>query len=645
MKADTALKINQKAFINDLEESYVDYYISDTTLDYDSGIVLNNGLYALPVGVLKNNSKPISDGTIYNIVKTGLTYYDRENIVYGNYITLFNETCEPNEDGNFEIDCSSFVLSLIQGISFENSRYTLGSNALNYGYSYGYKFEEGLPKSLMASSRKYGFLANEIAYYAFTHGFLYKINEDGSNVKPGDFIFQSNYRESERLGEFCRIGHCAFVVNQPVPSDSKFYIMQSGGSGENVQLTKFGNKGTVNFAIIDLNSPDANLPYTYGARFPFNEINDPTRIIGHKISSANVTRTSESEDILFLDSIELTEALEKGEVYTFLFKGRLDSLRDIDYPIIRIVSNTGGFIYNLVGNSVKYKNNTNYYRFIAAPLIDSNASSLTKYINFYNVIQTGSSIGSPNLNFNLEEIIVLKGIYTGSIDTFNFDSTFDTITSLDKGILKNNAHQIDISGSVSNAYGALANLWNSLPRNSSAFSYMRCIDLTESDGVWRKGANYFVQLHSLYKNYGKIILSGYSFVEETIIYINQTDVTGESLQAAQPLEDFKQPYAGIYYTKNYPFKNSFSQVQFISNIDLNDLNTDSGTHKYTGSSADCTNVPSNFPSSQPFLLEVIKCSPGGIILQRLTHGGGYRVWSRTYQGFDLKWTEWKEWNI
>src|SRR5699024_9316855 len=112
-----------------------------------------------------------TDGAITHMINTGLTYAERDNeFVYGNELVLNssnpNNRGAKNENGKWEIDCSSFINALLQDIPFDKSAYVHGG--VNYPSSRGYKF------SSQDSASGGRLLAHDIGKYAYDRGWTFE---------------------------------------------------------------------------------------------------------------------------------------------------------------------------------------------------------------------------------------------------------------------------------------------------------------------------------------------------------------------------------------------------------------------------------------------------------------------------------------
>ena len=202
----------------------------ETTEENQYTITRSNGTYLRPI---------ISQGNLFqqnvnvrDLLKTMSGYIGNQALLYGNYNTLFNETCTN------EIDCSSFVVAVLNGISYNNSRYVLGTEALNkVGFGTGGR----VPNKKI--------LSMEIASWFAQHKQLYDIGANGkdlvSKLQAGDILFSGSGNYPENI---YGISHVAIVLATAYPRNTQIVIAQAGGlSGEVTQL----NNTVCKISIID----------------------------------------------------------------------------------------------------------------------------------------------------------------------------------------------------------------------------------------------------------------------------------------------------------------------------------------------------------------------------------------------------------
>ena len=278
-----------------------------------------------------------SDGAITNIVKTGLTYLHNttqnntstNTLGYGNTATAFDQLCEPvvwteDQDGTLiggnpryegekqQINCSGFVQLCLEGISYENSRYVLGSSNQNIGIN-GFVFDSKRESNYHNGSNTitisdYGKMyANKLAKYAYDRGFLYTIAPDFSNIEPGDVIFYG--KNPNATDDFYGVHHTSFVEDVlTYPNGSKkFKIIQVEGGGYPVSEATYSTR-----SIADM---------IWAARFPLPNIS--TFGITNLVSSTENTTLSgitTSDNYKVISVATLSENIKTFNEYTVVVK-------------------------------------------------------------------------------------------------------------------------------------------------------------------------------------------------------------------------------------------------------------------------------------------------------------------------------------
>ena len=238
-----------------------------------------------------------SNSAVSGLLEVASTYYEnRNNLVYGNFHTAFNEECTN------EIDCSSFVMLCLLGVPYKNSRYN-AANTRNLPIA-GYNFEEIITIDA-EKERPYGMLAMELAFYANKYGILYNIDKvNGDNIRPGDVLFVCN---SPNEGYWNRIGHCCIVMG--VRKYNKTVLAISAGNT------------TVGFETWSLN----NEQIIYAARFPLAD----SEFIVDCISNVKFTKFPKTTQVSIsspattqlIFNLYTLEPLKPHTMYTIVVKG------------------------------------------------------------------------------------------------------------------------------------------------------------------------------------------------------------------------------------------------------------------------------------------------------------------------------------
>jgi len=288
--------------------------------DFEMGsIERNDGSFVIPVAgqsTIQSSSVPLND-----IITCAATYIGNHNLVYGGN-TLISPTCTN------QIDCSAFVMAVLQGITYENSRYVRGSSSDNLIGAYAGDF----PKyNFDAASRMYTWT---MAQYYMEHKQFTKFTgnwkTDITLLQPGDVMFATS-RNSAADNRLYDIDHVVFVL-QTFPNDGAVVIMQCGsapGTMTNMHNT-VGKISVVAFANYDTPDDRTRSSYIGFVR--------PTYGNGEQQSNESIMKNfhtrgrqvyTEGVNVLTLGNIILTESLDSNTPYTIQIRGRLPKY-DVD---------------------------------------------------------------------------------------------------------------------------------------------------------------------------------------------------------------------------------------------------------------------------------------------------------------------------
>jgi cell wall-associated NlpC family hydrolase len=197
-------------------------------------IARNDGTYVRPV-IGQGELLPVS-ANIGALMQTMSGYVGNSEIKYGSQTTLFDATCDN------EMDCSSFVSAILNGIAYENSRY-LSSNAANVP-AYG-------GAGMLPNERLY---SGQIASWFAQHKQLFAIPENTTTlnrlIQPGDLLF---YGPTTETNSVYQIDHVAIVLANLYPAYQYAIIAQAGGApGTDSNL----NSTNVKISIVNLGSSE-----------------------------------------------------------------------------------------------------------------------------------------------------------------------------------------------------------------------------------------------------------------------------------------------------------------------------------------------------------------------------------------------------
>lgn len=242
-----------------------------------------------------------SNGAVNKLLQCAMSYYLRNDLVYGNFKGAYNTECTP-VNGRWEIDCSTFTQLCLSGVPFDNSRYN--GNGTNVETS-GYKFKDFSDYIDPGVDRPYGMLANQEARYAYDNGLLYEIGGDITRIKSGDILYVCNSPEE---AYWRRIGHCAIVIEVNT-NNSLITCISAGQTGNDpVQLERW-----------NVNNPQV----LYCARFPLADcsfsLNDLFNTGYNSPFNTNVNIPAGNTTFV-LANILTKSPLESGKFYTLSFK-------------------------------------------------------------------------------------------------------------------------------------------------------------------------------------------------------------------------------------------------------------------------------------------------------------------------------------
>ena len=232
-----------------------------------------------------------TDGAITNVINTGLSYVKQSSLfAYGTYQTLFRDAIK-DENGYYNLDCSSFIQACFEGIPFENSKYI---NDKNYPVNTQFLFPEEPKKT-------YGrVLANQLGEYAYKNGWWYETKPDYSNVRVGDILFWHN-STSETYWK--KISHVMLVTDVGDRGISVIHTVGTTGTLNPIR------KGT--YDIQDL----LNNNVSWGARYPLRDTSNAVNLM-----NSNAEEVKVSESGYTIKELNFDTPLEEYRIYTAFIK-------------------------------------------------------------------------------------------------------------------------------------------------------------------------------------------------------------------------------------------------------------------------------------------------------------------------------------
>lgn len=207
-----------------------------------------------PMETVSNSATSI--GRVQSLVDNWMS--NRSEFKYGSTQVLYKSGDGPSRDssGKFEIDCSSFIQALLEGVSFGTSRYA--GNALNSSQFSPRTIEfHTLTQPNKQINRR--LTADQLAKWSYDHGYWYAARPDFSNVKLGDVLFWHAYTDETY---FKRVSHTAVITD--VQADGYFEVADASEEANTINRRR-------------LHATDLHRLQVYsGARFPLDQFHDYT---------------------------------------------------------------------------------------------------------------------------------------------------------------------------------------------------------------------------------------------------------------------------------------------------------------------------------------------------------------------------------
>lgn len=236
------------------------------------GYARTNGTRVYPVasiGTPQPTAVPVRYLT--DIIKS---WTGRTNIIHStdasDYTGLFAENCVADSNGKYHMNCSDFLSAVLMGITYECSRYNLGSNKANIKKVL--IEHTGMPQSESAGKLLGGLNTYEWAQWFGEQGRLYQVPSNRktffNELQFGDILFGSDEENSSYC--FDAIQHCMIVIDKTIRhfSDRDLYAVTVAHC--NSAMT--GNEGTAINIEIKYVAADESTYYKYWARPIYRQI-------------------------------------------------------------------------------------------------------------------------------------------------------------------------------------------------------------------------------------------------------------------------------------------------------------------------------------------------------------------------------------
>ena len=262
------------------------------------------------------------------MVECAMTYFDKAyqsgaNLIYQSGHGLFSNNIYSSIEG-YEttpaIVCSQFANALIKGITYENSRYTLGASAINHMKQWGFMTDgSGTYPDALGKTLDYMW-ANQMYKYAVDKGFLhYPITAENPMLRPGDLVFKKNDAEPNNFYE--HIVHVGLVIGVGYENGYVTTI-------ESLDTTKLDGE-KVGVAV----RRDLITSWDFVATFPINDSICKAKLLYKDTDFA----TASSASTIKIIPINLPKGF-----YTLVLRGTVDDAS---------VSNQNRFGYRYVGDN------------------------------------------------------------------------------------------------------------------------------------------------------------------------------------------------------------------------------------------------------------------------------------------------------
>lgn len=201
---------------------------TESDVEYGS-YIRNNGSYVVPLA--DQGNLPAPNANFADMLAAMKTYVGNSDLVYGNDHHMYAETCTN------EIDCSTFVTAIMNGIPYQKSRYVADANTLG----------ESVGDTLLQYDGSLGWIKlntyNMASWFA-QHKRLFEIPQSAGKscqmLRFGDLLFGTTTEgvESER---YYGIGHVGIVLGT-IPG-TRTVVVAEAGEFDNTTIN--GNESTV----------------------------------------------------------------------------------------------------------------------------------------------------------------------------------------------------------------------------------------------------------------------------------------------------------------------------------------------------------------------------------------------------------------
>lgn len=187
--------------------TYTDYKV------YQKGVTIDEYLKTKDA-VQSIIDHQVERGAMGAMVEIAETYFNQAWSA-GNqiiYLTEHGIYTDPTDENDVKATvCSQFAQSIINGISYDNSRYVLSDNISDW---WGYIFDSSTG-AYFTGNRGY-LLSDQQAKYCDDKGWLVPFDEEHNNLKPGDLLFWADPERDDKYLGIVHCGICLYLVSTGV---------------------------------------------------------------------------------------------------------------------------------------------------------------------------------------------------------------------------------------------------------------------------------------------------------------------------------------------------------------------------------------------------------------------------------------------
>lgn len=274
---------------------------------------------------------PPSNAPIISLGDCIASYIAHPDLAYGSLYTLFDSIVQ-KVDSYYNIDCSAFVQACISGITYEKSRYILGTDKENiYGEYVGNSY---LPSNV-PGRRSHALSTYRLAEWFAEHKRLFRLNstydvkEVARKLRFGDVLFCGHPEDSDYKSRPYGIEHCVIVLK--TFDNGSILVAQAGGSPTNV--TNVSGNQVCKLSVINLVNNDPTSE-SYGTKYyghgkyyqVFARPNYRSLFeLPYSIGTSFIVNPQDAytDNLRRITTIKTEKTLNVGESYTLLLKGTL----------------------------------------------------------------------------------------------------------------------------------------------------------------------------------------------------------------------------------------------------------------------------------------------------------------------------------